>query len=91
MALTPRTEADSKVSIDCSRYAMLASRSYNRPVNSSTNVEVVESLAISVESVVVEFNELLCYATAWLVFHRRVIGASNRIDVLATSSKSAQK
>ena len=74
MAVAPRTEADSKVSIDCSRCSSgkiktLASDQTNidhchlaldEGLTGFAHVERGEALAVRVELLVVEFNELLC-------------------------------
>lgn len=62
MPVAPRTEADSKVSIDCSRFGdMLAgwTRRFSSQHICMTHVESRKGLAIRVELVVVELNELL--------------------------------
>lgn len=60
IALTPRTEADSKVSMDCSRCT--GSQYFTTHLKSvlSTDVEAVQGLAVGVEGLVVELDELLC-------------------------------
>lgn len=59
MAETPRTEADSKVSMDCSRYPRVSNNTphLGRPLG--TYVERGQSLAVSVELVVVKLDKLL--------------------------------
>ena len=71
MALAPRTEADSKVSIDCSRYrndSVSMKNALGLPFKClnqvwaalATHVEGRQSLAVLVKLIVVELNEFLC-------------------------------
>jgi hypothetical protein len=61
IALAPRTEADSKVNMDCSRCSQGQQEGCTVTWrNAVTNVEVAQVLAIRVKGVVVKLDELLC-------------------------------
>lgn len=61
MELAPRTEADSKVNMDCSRFWAVSIVCHRIPIIDRAYVESSQGLAVSIELVVVELNELLCW------------------------------